>query len=100
MSVTEFQELGEVEMDQRGRVSLGRLHVKGPARFLVERSSHGEIRMIPVISIPVRSATPWTTKEQFEASLDKALEQVERGETLSEDAVNALLDEDDDTDPN
>jgi hypothetical protein len=83
MSMAEFKQIGEVEMDARGRVSFGRVGKKGQARYLVEEGPTGELHLIPLISVPVRGIPPWNTKAEFEESLDESLEQVKNGETVS-----------------
>lgn len=44
----------ETETDARGRVSLGRAGATPGRRYRVETRADGEIRLVPIVSIPQR----------------------------------------------
>jgi len=68
---------------------------RAPARYLVEKGTNGELRLIPIVSVPVRTFPTWTTEQEFEASFDMALDQVANGQTVSLGDFSQYLDDED-----
>lgn len=80
-----YQVVGEVETDGRGRVSLGKIQHRGFRRYRVEENEIGELRLVPLLSVPVRQLPPWTNREEFDASMKLAQEQADTGQVVDAD---------------
>jgi hypothetical protein len=74
-----FQRVGEVEVDSRRRISLGRVGRREHARYIVEENDEGVIRLIPAKTIPAREAFVWENPKVM-ASLRKGMEQAATGD--------------------
>lgn len=73
-----FRRVGEVEVDARRRVSLGRFGRSEDRRYLVEEGPGGELRLIPARTIPAREAIVWENPELL-ASLRRGMEEAALG---------------------
>ncbi len=71
----------EVEVDSRGRVSLGKAGAQPGRRYRVEQRIDGVLLLIPVVSIPEREMLVWRNPE-LAAEIREALVQAEHGETV------------------
>jgi hypothetical protein len=80
MGDAEFRRVGEVEVDNRRRVSLGRFGNVDHTRYFVEAAADGEIRLIPAVSIPAREMFVWQRPDVL-ASLRMGIAQAEAGKT-------------------
>ena len=76
----EFETIAEVEVDSRGRVSLGRVGAEPGRRYRVEHNIDGVLLLIPVVSIPEREMIVWRDPELARA-IREGLAEAERGET-------------------
>ena len=84
----------EVEVDSRGRVSLGKAGAQPGRRYRVEQRVDGVLILVPVVSIPEREMIVWRNPELAE-EIREALNEAERGET--EDLASfAQYDDDED----
>ena len=77
-----FERVGEVEVDARRRVSLGRVGRREHTRYIVEENAEGEIRLIPAKTIPAREALVWENRRVRE-SLERGMEQAAAGKVRS-----------------
>jgi hypothetical protein len=77
----EFETIAEVEVDSRGRVSLGRAGAEPGRRYRVEHNVDGVLLLIPVVSIPEREMIVWRNPE-LAAAVREGIEESERGETV------------------
>ncbi|GAA3356988.1 hypothetical protein [Saccharopolyspora gregorii] len=60
----DFERIAEVEADERSRIALGRAGVRRKDRYLVfKNEGTGEIRMIPMASVPAREMIIWENDE-------------------------------------
>jgi hypothetical protein len=75
-----FETIAEVEVDSRGRVSLGRVGAEPGRRYRVEHNIDGVLRLIPVVSIPEREMILWRDPEIARA-VREGFAEAERGET-------------------
>src|SRR4051794_31834462 len=74
VNVAEFTRTGEVEVDSRRRVSLGRVDaVQEHPRYFVSTAADGRILLVPARSIPAREAVIWEN-EAIRASLIRGME--------------------------
>jgi hypothetical protein len=93
-----FERVAEVEADERARIALGRAGVRRKDRYLVfKNKATGEIRMIPMASIPAREMIIWEN-DALRESLLRGLAEHSAG--LSEPIDDAWLDADQDEDEN
>jgi len=76
----QFETVAEVEVDSRGRVSLGKAGAKPGRRYRVEQRVDGVLLLIPVVSIPEREMIVWRNPE-LASEIRDALAESERGET-------------------
>lgn len=74
----EFRRVGEVDVDARRRVSLGRAGKREHTRYIVEHNEEGVIRLIPAKTIPAREAIVWED-DRVRASLARGMEQATTG---------------------
>lgn len=74
--------MGEVEVDARRRVSLGRVGRREHSRYIVEENDEGVIRLIPAKTIPAREAFVWENPEVMK-SLQRGMEQAATGKVRS-----------------
>jgi hypothetical protein len=79
--IDQFETVAEVEVDSRGRVSLGRVGAEPGRRYRVEHNIDGVLRLTPVVSISEREVIIWRNPELASAIRDGLLE-TERGETF------------------
>ncbi len=94
----QFETVAEVEVDSRGRVSLGKAGAEPGRRYRVEQRIDGVLLLIPVVSIPEREMVVWRTPA-LASEIREALTEAEHGRTvdLGSFAVYAT-DEDEDED--
>jgi hypothetical protein len=90
----EFETVAEVEVDSRGRVSLGRVGAEPGRRYRVERNVDGVLLLIPVVSIPEREMIVWRDPELARA-IREGLAEAERGETEDLGSFAAYADDED-----
>jgi hypothetical protein len=90
-----FERVAEVEADDRARIALGRAGVHRHDRFLVFKNrATGEIRMIPLASIPAREMIIWENDKLRESLLRGLAEHsAGLGEPIDNDWLNADEDE-------
>ncbi|WP_231584592.1 hypothetical protein [Mycobacterium haemophilum] len=79
-----FEPVTEVTADNRARITLGRLGVRGADRFLVSRRPTGELLLTPMASIPQRELLVWENK-QVRESLLRGLADVAHGRISARD---------------
>src|SRR5437588_4693214 len=66
----DFERIAEVEADDRARIALGRAGVHRKDRYLVLKNrATGEIRMIPLASIPAWEMVIWENDKLRESLL-------------------------------
>jgi hypothetical protein len=93
-----FRQVAEVEVDGRRRISFGRVSaVREHTRYFVMEGPDGEIRLIPVKSVPAREAIIWENPELL-ASLKRGLEQAALGKVRPLGSFREYLDDKDDAD--
>jgi hypothetical protein len=92
-----FETIAEVEVDSRGRVSLGRAGAETGRRYRVERNVDGVLLLIPIVSIPEREMLVWHDPELALAVREGILE-AERGETADLGSFAQYAAEDGDAD--
>lgn len=85
--------MGEVEVDARRRVSLGRVGRREDTRYIVEESDDGVIRLIPAKTIPAREAFVWENPEVMK-SLQRGMEQAATGKARSRGSFAKYRDKD------
>jgi hypothetical protein len=73
-----FRRVGEVEVDARRRVSLGRAGRREHTRYFVEHNDEGVIRLIPAKTVPAREAVVWED-DDVRAKLKRGIEQAVTG---------------------
>ncbi|AXV09782.1 hypothetical protein DVS28_b0012 (plasmid) [Euzebya pacifica] len=59
--------LGEVEVDGRGRVSLGRFGKTERTRYVVSEDDRGVLTLTPVHSLPVTDLPDWLARSMAQA---------------------------------
>ena len=59
----QFETVAEVEVDSRGRVSLGKAGAEPGRRYRVQQRVDGVLLLIPVVSIPEREMVVWRNPE-------------------------------------
>lgn len=89
-----FEIIAEVEVDSRGRVSLGRAGAEPGRRYRVEHNVDGVLLLIPVVSIPEREMIVWRNPE-LAASIRDGIAEAERGDTIDRGSFAQYDDEDD-----
>jgi len=90
----QFETVAEVEVDSRGRVSLGRAGAEPGRRYRVEQRVDGVLLLIPVVSIPEREMVVWRNPE-LAAEIRGSLAEAERGETVDLGSFQRYDDSDD-----
>lgn len=58
-----YRRVGELEVDSRRRLSLGRVGRQEDTRYIAEEGPNGEIRLIPARTIPARESIVWENPE-------------------------------------
>jgi hypothetical protein len=91
----EFKDVAEVEVDNRRRISLGRVGRPEHRRYLIQEAADGEIRLIPVVSIPAREMI-LLQRPDLVASLERGIADAEAGRLVDRGSFEKYLDEDDD----
>jgi hypothetical protein len=76
----QFETIAEVEVDSRGRISLGKVGAEPGRRYRVEHNVDGVLLLIPVVSIPEREMIVWRQPE-LAAAIREGLMEAERGDT-------------------
>src|SRR6185437_16257913 len=76
----QFETVAEVEVDSRGRVSLGKAGAEPGRRYRVEQRVDGVLLLIPVVSIPEREMVVWRNPE-LAADIRQGLMEAEQGRT-------------------
>jgi hypothetical protein len=89
-----FETVAEVEVDARGRVSLGRAGAEPGRRYRVEHNVDGVLLLIPVVSIPEREMIVWHDLE-LAATVREGLADAERGDTVDLGSFEQFGDGDD-----
>lgn len=84
----------EVEVDERGRVSLGRAGAKPGMRYRVETAPDGSIRLTPVVSVPLRELQTLQNPELV-LSIQQGLKEAEEGRTVDRGDFSQYLEEGD-----
>ena len=79
---TKFRRVGEADLDNRRRISLGKVGRREHTRYIVEENAEGEIRLIPAKTIPAREAIVWDNPALLR-SLRRGMEQAAAGELES-----------------
>jgi hypothetical protein len=77
----EFETVAEVEVDSRGRVSLGRVGAEPGRRYRVEHNVDGVLLLIPVVSIPEREMIVWRNPE-LAATIREGIAEAADGSTV------------------
>jgi hypothetical protein len=90
----QFETVAEVEVDSRGRVSLGKAGAEPGRRYRVEQRIDGVLLLIPVVSIPEREMIVWRNP-QLASEIHEALDEAERGETVDLGSFDQHDDEED-----
>lgn len=85
-----FEPVTEITADDRGRVTIGRVGVRGNDRFLVSTRPTGEILLTPLATVPKRELLVWQDAE-LRASLLRGLADAAQGRV---DRRDDLLDTD------
>jgi hypothetical protein len=73
-----YRRVGELEVDSRRRLSLGRLGRREDTRYIAEEGPNGEIRLIPARTVPAREAIVWENPEIL-AMLRQGMEEAALG---------------------
>jgi hypothetical protein len=90
----QFETIAEVEVDGRGRISLGKVGAEPGRRYRVEHNVDGVLLLIPVVSIPEREMIVWRQPEIASAVRDGLLE-AERGDTVDLGSFAEYADDED-----
>jgi hypothetical protein len=93
----QFETVTEVEVDSRGRVSLGKAGAQPGRRYRVEQRVDGVLLLIPVVSFPEREMVVWRHPE-LASQIREALDEAERGETVDLGSFSQYDNEDEDED--
>ncbi|WP_031509443.1 hypothetical protein [Streptomyces megasporus] len=97
MHSEEFETVAEIEVDPRGRVSLGKAGATPGRRYRVQSNIDGVLVLTPVVSIPEREVQLWTDPSLQKRILD-GLEQAANGRTHDRGDFSQYLTEEDDED--
>jgi hypothetical protein len=76
-----FETIAEVEVDSRGRVSLGRAGAEPGRRYRVQHNVDGVLLLTPVVSIPEREMIVWRNHD-LAAEIREGILEAERGKTV------------------
>ena len=87
-----YRAVGEVEVDARRRVSLGKLGRPEHTRYSVNEGPDGELLLVPVRSIPARETIVWENP-QLLASLKRGMEQAALGQVKDLGSFAQYVDE-------
>jgi hypothetical protein len=90
----QFETIAEVEVDSRGRVSLGRVGAEPGRRYRVEHNIDGVLLLIPVVSIPEREMIVWRDPE-LAGAIREAFAEAERGDTADLGSFAGYADDED-----
>jgi hypothetical protein len=90
----QFETVAEVEVDSRGRVSLGRVGAEPGRRYRVEHNIDGVLLLIPVVSIPEREMIVWRDPD-LAHGIREGLVEAERGDTADLGSFAAYADDED-----
>jgi hypothetical protein len=90
----EFETVAEVEVDSRGRVSLGRAGAEPGRRYRVEHNVDGVLLLIPVVSIPEREMIVWRSPE-LAAAIREGITEAADGGTVDLGSFAQYAGEDD-----
>jgi hypothetical protein len=90
----QFETIAEVEVDSRGRVSLGRVGAEPGRRYRVEHNIDGVLLLIPVVSIPEREMIVWRDPE-LAGAIREGLAEAERGDTADLGSFAGYADDED-----
>jgi hypothetical protein len=90
-----FRRVGEADTDGRRRISLGRVGNPEHHRYEVYENDHGELLLVPVVSIPARELAV-LQNPALHAALLRGLEQAAYGKVVNLGSFSEFLDEDDD----
>lgn len=93
----QFETVAEVEVDSRGRVSLGKAGAEPGRRYRVEQRIDGVLLLIPVVSIPEREMIVWRNPA-LASQIRDALAEAERGQTVDLGSFQQYDDHDDNED--
>jgi hypothetical protein len=93
---THFRRVGEVEVDGRRRISLGKVGIPEHKRYFVSENEAGEILLVPARSIPAREAIVWDNPELL-ASLVRGMEQAAQGQLEDRGSFAQYVEDDEDT---
>lgn len=77
----QFETVAEVEVDSRGRISLGKAGAEPGRRYRVDQRVDGVLLLIPVVSIPEREMIVWRNPE-LAAEIRQGLTEAEEGRTV------------------
>jgi hypothetical protein len=90
----QFETIAEVEVDSRGRISLGKVGAEPGRRYRVEHNVDGVLLLIPVVSIPEREMIVWHEPELARA-IREGLDEAKRGETADLGSFAEYADDED-----
>jgi hypothetical protein len=93
VQVAAFRRVGTLELDERRRVSLGRIGRRQDRSYLVEESDDGEIRLIPAVTISEREALLLASPERIE-SIKRGIAEAKAGDSEVHSFADCLDDED------
>jgi len=93
----QFETVAEVEVDSRGRVSLGKAGAEPGRRYRVEQRIDGVLLLIPVVSIPEREMIVWRNPE-LASEIREALDEANRGDTVDLGSFDQYDNDEDDED--
>ena len=77
----QFETVAEVEVDSRGRISLGKAGAEPGRRYRVDQRVDGVLLLIPVVSIPEREMIVWRNPE-LAGEIRQGLTEAEEGRTV------------------
>src|SRR5215831_6057986 len=93
----QFETVAEVEVDSRGRISLGKAGAQPGRRYRVEQRVDGVLLLIPVVSIPEREMIVWRNPE-VASEIREALDEANRGDTVDLGSFDQYDNDEDDED--
>ncbi len=89
----QFETVAEVEVDSRGRVSLGKAGAEPGRRYRVEQRVDGVLLLIPVVSIPEREMIVWRNPG-LASEIRDGLAEADRGDTVDQGSFQQYDDHD------
>ena len=87
-----FQPVGEVTVDDRARIPVGKAGARKHDHYAISRNQDGDILLTPTASIPKRELLVWENAE-LRASLFRGLAEVAEGKAKRLDWVTVVDDE-------